>query len=252
MSVLALRLGGPLQAWGSSQRLERHRRTERVPTKSAVVGLVAAALGRSRHDTIDDLASLRFGVRTDKAGEVIRDFHTVSSLFDAHGDFTPGQGRLPTAKGGYRSPETSTQVTERYYLADACFVAGLEGGVGLLQQIDEALKRPVFGLYLGRRSCPPDAPLRLGLHDGSLEDVLRALPLQVGPESPDEQPLIRCELVLEDPAGDREVVDQVRTFDPVLRSYGRRRVRHVDIEVPNPRYAAGSRSHDPMALLESQ
>lgn len=248
MTVLALRLGGPLQAWGSSHRLDRHRRTERFPTKSAVVGLLAAALGRSRQESVADLAALRFGVRIDREGEHLRDYHTVSSLFDEYGHFAPGRGRLPTAAGPYRSADTSTQVTERHYLADACFVAGVEGEPSLLATLDEALMRPVFPLYLGRRSCPPDAPIRLGVHEGPLGEVLATIEWQGGARRRTTGATVRCEVVIEDPAGMREQIDEVRNFDPVLRSYSRRRVRHEYVELPN--LHATSAAHDPMALLE--
>lgn len=248
MTVLALRLGGPLQAWGSSHRLDRHRRTERFPTKSAVVGLLAAALGRSRQEPIDDLVALRFGVRIDREGEQLRDYHTVSSLFDEHGHFAPGRGRLPMAAGGYRSAETSTQVTERHYLADACFVAGVEGEPALLAALDEALMRPVFPLYLGRRSCPPDAPIRLGVHEGTLAEVLATIEWQGGVRRRTTGATVRCQVVIDDPTGMYEQLDEVRNFDPVSRSYGRRRVRHDHVELPNPH--ATSDTHDPMALLE--
>lgn len=252
MSVLALRLGGPLQSWGSSQRLERHRRTEHFPTKSGVVGLLAAALGRRRTEAVDDLSALRFGVRIDRPGEVIRDFHTLSSLFDEKGRFAPMEGRLPTATGGFRSKETSTRITFRHYLSDACFVAGLEGDAHLLAALDEALSRPVFPLYLGRRSCPADGPLRLGLHEGTLLEVLSTLPWQPGVSAARREPVVQLEAVIEDPDGDREQVDEVRSFDPVFRSYGRRRVRHDYVEVPNPLVHVTSATHDPMALLEGE
>ena len=65
MSTLLLRLAASMQAWGSDFRFEV-RRTGREPTKSGVIGLLAAALGRSRADSIDDLCQLRFGVRVDQ------------------------------------------------------------------------------------------------------------------------------------------------------------------------------------------
>ncbi|MGC8511400.1 MAG: type I-E CRISPR-associated protein Cas5/CasD, partial [Acidimicrobiales bacterium] len=191
-----------------------------------------------------------FGVRADRPGEVLRDFHTVSSLFDERGRFDPAHGRLPTASGGYRSVATSTQVSERFYLSDACFVAGVEGEEGLLDELDRALARPVFAPYLGRRSCPPDAPLRLGIHRGTLLEVLGSLAWQGGGRVEREPSTVRCEVVVEDIDGDRELVDEVRSFDPVRRSYGRRRVRHHYLDVVN--VASGSRAagHDPMALVE--
>lgn len=76
MGTLLLRLAGPLQAWGYDSKFET-RRTGREPTKSGVTGLLAAALGRKRDEAIDDLLALHFGVRVDKEGELLHDYHTV-------------------------------------------------------------------------------------------------------------------------------------------------------------------------------
>lgn len=250
MSVLAIRLSGPLQAWGSSHRLDRYRRTEAFPTKSAVVGLLAAALGRARSDPVEDLVGMRFGVRVDRPGEVLRDFHTVSSLFDEKGRFDPTNGRLPKAEGGYRPAATSTLVTERFYLSDACFVAGMEGEEQLLNELDHSLGHPVFPLFLGRRSCPPDAPLRFGVYPGTLLEVLGSIPWQGGVRAAQAADSVRCEAIVDDKDGDRELVDEVRTFDPINRSYGRRRVRHHYFDLVNPgSERPGLDDHDPMALL---
>jgi CRISPR system Cascade subunit CasD len=250
VNVLALRLGGPLQSWGTSSRLDVNRRTERFPTKSAVVGILAAALGRSRSESVTDLTVLRFGVRADRPGELLLDYHTVSSLFDDKGHYAPAAGRLPTAKGGFRSVDTSRQVTKRYYLSDACFVAGFEGELEILERLDEALRHPVYPLYLGRRCCPPDRPIRLGIWQGSLEEVLKSLPIQASPRRSHTTP-VRYEMVVEDNDGDRELIDEVRSFDSVNRSYERRRVRHYDLETPASVSATG-RDTDPMALLDEE
>ena len=50
MATLLLRLAAPLQSWGSDSKFET-RKTDREPTKSGVVGLLAAALGLRRDDT---------------------------------------------------------------------------------------------------------------------------------------------------------------------------------------------------------
>ena len=47
MSTLLLRLAGPLQAWGNDSKFET-RRTGREPSKSGVIGLLAAALGKKK------------------------------------------------------------------------------------------------------------------------------------------------------------------------------------------------------------
>ena len=69
MSTLLLRLAGPLQAWGYESKFEK-RRTGREPTKSAVVGMLAAALGRRRDESVEDLCSLNFGVRVEEEGQL--------------------------------------------------------------------------------------------------------------------------------------------------------------------------------------
>lgn len=150
MAVLLLRLAAPLQAWGSSSKFIV-RSTEREPTKSGVIGMIAAAMGIQRNDDakkLAPLAQLRFGVRADKEGILLKDFHMVH---------------------GYKMAD----VTERYYLSDAVFLAVLEcDDKKLLEEIATALQKPVYPLYLGRKSCPPTLPVVLGVKD---EDMLTAL-----------------------------------------------------------------------------
>ncbi|MGW3084182.1 type I-E CRISPR-associated protein Cas5/CasD [Streptomyces sp. NPDC001110] len=159
MSVLSLRLAGPLQSWGASARFTR-RTTESAPTKSAVIGLLAAAAGIERGDDtrLEPLAALRFGVRIDQPGSRVRDFQTAHHSVSGK----------------------SMPLSERFYLADAVFVAAVEGDTTLLSDLHAALRNPVYAPFLGRRSCPPARPVDLGLHDGaaSLMDVLGEVPWQ--------------------------------------------------------------------------
>ncbi|MGF1344510.1 type I-E CRISPR-associated protein Cas5/CasD [Streptomyces flavovirens] len=158
MSVLSLRLAGPLQSWGASARFTR-RTTESAPTKSAVIGLLAAAAGIERGDDtgLDPLTALRFAVRIDQPGSRVRDFHTAHH-----------------AVSGKSMP-----LSERFYLADAVFVAAVEGNAMLLADLHTALRNPVYAPFLGRRSCPPAQPVDLGLHnDASLMKVLGEVPWQ--------------------------------------------------------------------------
>ena len=81
VEVLMLRLEAPLQAWGERARWTvRDTRTE--PTKSGVIGLIAAASGwgldEGGEECVSRLASrIHMAVRADLPGEVIRDYHTV-------------------------------------------------------------------------------------------------------------------------------------------------------------------------------
>ncbi|WII09703.1 type I-E CRISPR-associated protein Cas5/CasD [Methanomassiliicoccales archaeon LGM-DZ1] len=153
MPTLLMRLAGPLQSWGTSSHFN-NRGTAREPSKSGVIGMVAAAMGRSRDDSVDDLASLRYGVRVDQEGPILRDFHTA---------------RHPTN-------QKLAFVTNRYYLSDSVFIAGLEGDAALLEEADMALRSPQYPLFLGRRSCPPAGRVSLGIREMSLEKALESEP----------------------------------------------------------------------------
>lgn len=155
MSVLVLTLAGPLQAWGSASRFTT-RSTDDAPTKSGVVGLLAAARGLRRSDPVEDLAGLRFGARVDQMGELLRDFQTAHSL--------DGKDAMP--------------LSYRFYRTDACYLVGLEGDRGLLDGLAEAIRSPAYPLYLGRRSCPPSRPLDPRVREDTLEEVLLTEPWQ--------------------------------------------------------------------------
>lgn len=152
MATLLLRLAGPLQSWGDESKFEV-RRTMGFPTKSGVIGMLAAALGYLREDSLDDLNKLKFGVRVDLEGSLVRDYH------------------IAVNKAVYKSPF----VTNRYYLSDAIFLVGLESDdAKFLSTLENALKNPVFPLFLGRRSCPPTMPLIIGMRDTSLITALKS------------------------------------------------------------------------------
>ncbi|NIA26082.1 MAG: type I-E CRISPR-associated protein Cas5/CasD [Gammaproteobacteria bacterium] len=154
--TLLLRLAAPMQSWGRRSRFE-HRDTGIEPSKSGVVGLVAAALGRRRDESIDDLTALRFGVRVDQPGSIERDFHTAANVAKYGGG-------------------TEALVSDRFYIADAVFLVGLTGDDELLNRLASNLESPTFQLFLGRKSFVPTPPLVLGVVDGELEDVLESHP----------------------------------------------------------------------------
>jgi CRISPR system Cascade subunit CasD len=164
MTTLLLRLAGPMQSWGTQSRFI-DRDTGREPSKSGVVGLVCAALGRSRDHSLDDLCRLRMGVRIDREGVMLRDFHTATGVAQAGGG-------------------TRSITSQRYYLSDADFLVGLEGDTTLLELVNEALKDPKWCVYLGRKAFVPGQPIRLpdippegpGLRPGKLEEELRGYP----------------------------------------------------------------------------
>jgi CRISPR system Cascade subunit CasD len=141
-----------------------------------VIGLLCAALGRSRDADLADLVALKMGVRVEREGTLKKDYHTAGGW---HRRADEGYGVPdPTGKG------RRTVLSDRYYLADADFLVGLEGDPDLLARLDSALARPVWQLCLGRKAFLPGLPVRLpeappwgpGLQRGTVEAVLRRFP----------------------------------------------------------------------------
>jgi CRISPR system Cascade subunit CasD len=178
VSTLLLRFAAPMQSWGLD-KFER-RGTSRMPTKSAVIGMVMAAMGMKRDREIpDEFRTLRFGVRGDDEGIVIRDFHTVKQRkpdkvtmkvrrIDDNNTILAMETKLVAGGQSY--------ITNRFYLCDAVFLVGLEGDEQLLKRIEHALLNPVFPIYLGRKSCPPEGRLVLGIRNLSLQEALKQEP----------------------------------------------------------------------------
>lgn len=171
--LLLLRLEGPLQSWGERSKWD-YRDTAPFPTKSGIAGMIGCVMGLERDDIrLGEMChALRIGIRADRPGELITDFHTVSAE------------QIMNAKGEKRSGG-NTIVTHRSYLQGASFLAvislaedaGAENA-GLLLQIKSAFENPVWMPYLGRKSCVPSIPL-LPIYTeqyGSIEEALRKAP----------------------------------------------------------------------------
>lgn len=222
MPTLLIRLAGPLQSWGSSSRFST-RGTDPAPTKSGVIGLIAAALGIPRDGSLERFAGLSFGSRADAPGTLLDDFQTAIGLEDP-------QRRMP--------------LLHKHYLADAVFVVGIESAdLDELEAYRQALRAPHYPLYLGRRSCPPDGPLRTWLSDHGLEESLRELPWQ-GSEVVARRVKrrgggdgVQLGLVLEGPgeadAFSETVNDEPVSFNPEHRRYmGRSVHRPLPVRLP--------------------
>lgn len=166
MNTVFLRLEGPLQSWGVRARFQE-RDTSPEPTKSGVIGLIACALGWGLGRDADIRAlsdAVRFGVRTDRAGRYLRDYHTVV------GGVRSAEGKVKI-NAGTKQPETV--VSNRIYLCDASFLAAIRGAPDVVSRISDAVRSPVWPPFLGRRSCPPSKPFWEGEGEfDSLEDAL--------------------------------------------------------------------------------
>jgi CRISPR system Cascade subunit CasD len=219
VSTLLLRLDGPLQSWGIGSR-HGQRDTGLEPSKSGVIGLICAALGRPRSQPVDDLAALRMAVRVDHPGEVRTDYHTAGA-------------------GGFRRADDSTErhnviLSRRVYLCDASFLVGLEGDRESLQEIDAALARPRWPLFLGRKACVPSAPVRMpdGLSDAPL---LQALIHAAWPKRPIGQRLNELRVVEEIPLAEATAIvpDQPVGAAFLERTFGPRGIAIRMLPVPS-------------------
>lgn len=155
-ACLSLLLDGPLQSWGHESRFER-RATATHPTRSAIIGMIAAACGISK-EAPDEAAQLaRFaGLRittvllprlcrdgSSRKVSLLEDYHTVSGLRKADNSIDLA----------------ATAQTYRGYLEEARFAVLLEGPAELLGEIGMGLRNPRWGIWLGRKSCVPSVPV---------------------------------------------------------------------------------------------
>ena len=223
MSTLILRLAAPMQSWGSDSKYNR-RKTNREPTKSGVLGMIAAALGCRRDDTktFAQLSKLRFGVRVDQEGRIMQDYQIV-------------QGKLPK----------DTTITYRDYLHDAIFVAGLEGDRSILEQLDDALRHPVYPLFLGRRSCPPTGCISLGILEENLEEALKEFPWQV-PVWRQNRADRDLRILMDSSENNFACIQDVPvSYSPIKREYTYRNVGEDGVYISDGK----GTNHDPMIEL---
>lgn len=162
---LIFRLYGILASWGEIAVGERRSSWSR-PSKSAVLGLVAAALGLKRQEN-DRHAALAegygFAIRVDAPGVPLRDFHTVQTAHSRDVKKLQKKDARPLTRGRELSVKVRvTILSQRDYYADALYTAALwarHNAPISLFNISNALLRPEFALYLGRKSCPLSLPL---------------------------------------------------------------------------------------------
>lgn len=165
MEVLIFQLYGPMASWGGPAVGETRPSSDH-PGRSALLGLLAAALGIRRDDTPGQealAASVRFAVKQFSPGSLMRDYHTVQ---------VPGRdknSRYFTRKDELGGPKDTlkTVLSSREYRLDGVWqVAVLPEAHSqwTLGDIEHALRHPVYTPYMGRKACPlavPMAPRRI-------------------------------------------------------------------------------------------
>ncbi|WP_341668070.1 type I-E CRISPR-associated protein Cas5/CasD [Alcaligenes sp. SDU_A2] len=169
---LVFRLYGPLASWGTTA-VGEERPTASMPSRSALLGLLGAALGIRRDDETALSAlqsSVCFGIKQCAPGTLLRDYHTAQ--------VPPQRSKVVhlTRQSELSDPSPETILSKRDYRCDGLWVVAVwlsQGAVYTLEQLQQALRQPVFQLYLGRKSCPPALPLAPALCSAvNLKDAL--------------------------------------------------------------------------------
>lgn len=212
---LALRLEGPLQSWGVDSQYNR-RATGLIPTKSAIAGMCCAALGAERGS--DQERQILLGLESAKMlciaiPRIVRsrplevkrlqDYHTVQESRKADGKIK------------------DCHITQRQYLTDSSFGVLLNGNAALLEKLAVALRDPVWGVWLGRKTCIPTAPVLVGVF-ASQEDALKPILGEAALER-----FTRQEEVENFAEGRDSLPDQPLSFQSSNRAFAPRRVRTI-------------------------
>lgn len=143
LKTLILKTEG-MSAYGL-QTFDVHRKINHFPTRSAVMGILGAALGitRTRHHELNDLSNkIKIAVQVNHSGEKIMDYHTVQN-------FRSPQGKV----------QKGTKPTYREYWCDSAHSFAITANENLIFQLAEKVKSPEFNIFQGRKSCPLTRPL---------------------------------------------------------------------------------------------
>lgn len=169
---LIFQLHGPMASWGVDAPGEV-RHSHELPSRSALLGLLAAAVGirRDEEDRLNDFnRHYDFVLCASQNPRWARDYHTVQMPKEVR------KARYFSRREELSDPELlSALISRRDYFTDAWWMVALAQTPDApysLSQLREALQRPMFPLYLGRKSHPLALPLWPLLLEGNAPDVL--------------------------------------------------------------------------------
>ncbi len=206
------------------------------------MGVLSASMGIRREETerLQELQELRMVVRVDQVGQRNRDYQ-IAAKYKKTGEFD------------------RNYVTVRDYLEDAVFLVAVEGEDDLMEQIYEALKRPYFQLYYGRRSCPVNYDFLVGIYEKAALEQIEEWPWIAAEWYQKRQS--RQEKIRLDVYGDVTCMpkerqrklrrDQPVSFSQMGRQHDLRYEVHKSILLNNPAYAkiCAQTEHDAFSAL---
>ncbi len=255
MDVLLLRFDAPLMSFGGVV-VDQHNKTDPLPYRAMLTGLLANALGLTRRDDAELTAlqaRVRYAARRDRKGSLLVDYQTVDLGADgpmASGLGWTSRGEIEERKGGEASD--GTHIRHRHYLADAIVTVALTldpaGVEPSLHTVSSALRAPARPLFLGRKCCVPSGPVWLGETTASslrqaLEHTPRAGGLRPGSASRSDEGGLQAVWPQSDGANENEtrLWPRVEDRDMANAIHVGRRI-HVEGRVNPP--AAGAQGED--------
>lgn len=221
---LVFTLAAPMGAFGDLAGHER-RGSNLWPGRSAILGLIGAALGVRRDDAEGQAAldAWRVAVAVLHAGTALRDYHTVQTVPSTIKRPNSRREALAEAR---RKGILNTVLTSRDYLTDCAFSVAIWGGDDA-PALEQALRQPVFVPYLGRKSCPLAAPMAPRLIEAA--DPVAAL---AGAQLPPWLPALRPLMIASDAFAGLAGREETRWDQPLDRSTWHFAPRSVQIIVP--------------------
>lgn len=236
MKTLTIKLAAPLQSYGNEATFN-YRTSYHYPSKSAILGMIAAAMGYRRDDDqhIQQLNQLAIAVRIDQPGTILSDFHIVE----------------------YNRKKNERKLTYRDYLQDAVFLVAISGKGNQIDEINEALRHPRFQLSLGRRANVPAGPLKTMIFDD--RDPIEILSNVRWQASTWYQRKLRNNHFIDiEIIADAELLpdkrnflvkDQVGSFSQKGRYHKYRAVVSIHVKLSNDEYRTNDTRHDIMSFL---
>lgn len=222
MKTILLKFAGPMQSWGTNSNFE-NRHTDFYPSKSGVIGMIAASLGyqRDEDEKIRKLNELSFAVRVDQPGNLLKDYH-IARKYKMNGSLE------------------RNYVTNRYYLEDAVFVVAISHKDDILMaEIENSLKSPWFQTFLGRRSLPLTADFFLESTENGLIDSLSKIEWQASKWYKDKtkEEAVKLEIYSDFYEGDAKQIsmrkDRVISFSQMNRQFNYRYESVSAVEISN-------------------
>ena len=164
---LVFQLYAPLASWGG-QAVGQERPSDDHPSRSALLGMLAAALGirrneETKHRALSD--TCRFGIKLLAPGLALRDFHTISIPKGTNLNLHTRREEVlcfeKQSKSEVKNQRPNPIVSSRTYRQDTLNIVTVTSDSPHygINNLTNALLKPIFPLYLGRKSCPPALPL---------------------------------------------------------------------------------------------